>query len=188
MSRTFVTPRGRFELRPERPEDGAFLFKLFRDHNVRILRFAQVSEAEVENLVAMQFKSQTKTYKSLYPETAFSIVACDGENVGRIVEHDEGDVIYVADIIFRPELQGRGLGSALIGALQPQWAARGRGGRAMVMSGNIPSLKMWSKAGFRGELMADEVHYDMRWYPPGHKKHVAKSQDLAAIARMPRTG
>lgn len=174
VHRIYDTPRGRFELRPERPDDDSFLFKLFHDHNVRILRYAQISEAEIENLVAIQFKSQTKTYKSLYPESAFSVVACDGEDVGRIVLHDEGDVVYVADIIFRAELQGKGLGSALIGALQPQWAAQGRGGRAMVMSGNIPSLKMWSKAGFTGELMADEVHYDMRWYPPGHKKRAAR--------------
>ena len=44
----------------------------------------------------------------------------------------------------------------------------------MVMSGNIPSLRMWRKAGFTGAIMADEVHFDMRWYPPGHAKHVAK--------------
>jgi GNAT superfamily N-acetyltransferase len=102
------------------------------------------------------------------------VISWNGEDAGRIVEHDEGDAIYVVDIIFRLDLQGKGLGSALIGALQQEWAGRGRGGRAMVVSGNIPSLRMWNKAGFAGGIMADQLHFDLRWYPPGHPKHVAR--------------
>jgi ribosomal protein S18 acetylase RimI-like enzyme len=166
-TRLVTTTLGPFTLRRERPEDGDFLFNLFKDHNARILRFGGLPEPTIEQLIAFQFQSQTKTYRGLYPDDAFSVVAFGGEDVGRIVEHDEGDVIYVADILFRVDCQGRGLGTALIGALKDEWAARGRGGRALVMSGNVPSLKMWRKLGFDGAPIADGSHLDMRWYPPG---------------------
>lgn len=175
MTRIVETPRGRFELRQERPEDRDFLFALFRDHNQRLLQLGGIAPDTIAQLIAFQFQSQTTTYRALYPESEFFIIARDGEDIGRIIEHDEGDAIYVADILFRVELQGQGLGTALIGTLRDGWAARGRGGRALVMSGNVPSLRMWRKLGFDGPLIDNGAHVDMRWYPPGVTRDKGKS-------------
>jgi RimJ/RimL family protein N-acetyltransferase len=165
--RIVATPRGDFVMRPERPEDDDFLFRLFAADNTEILRLAGFSDEVIEKLITFQYRSQTATYRGMFPDAAYSIVAFDGEEIGRFIEHDETDVVYFVDFVLFPEHRAKGLGSALTYALMQEWAAKGRGTRVKVMINNEPSLKMCRKLGFvQGE--PDEMAYvELRWYPPG---------------------
>lgn len=164
--RTIVTPRGDFILRPELPEDDRLLFDLFAATNIEVLRLAGLPPDMIEKLLEFQYRSQTKTYRSMFPDARYSIVVWDGKDVGRFIEHDETDVVYFVDFVLFPEHQAKGLGSALTRALMEEWAARGRGTRVKIMINNEPSLKMCRKLGFtQGE--PDEMAYvELRWYPP----------------------
>jgi GNAT superfamily N-acetyltransferase len=165
--RIVATPRGDFIMRPERPQDDAFLFRLFAANNTGILRLAGFPDEAIERLVAFQYRSQTATYRGMFPDAAYSIVAFGGEDIGRFIEHDEIDVVYFVDFVLFPEHRAKGLGSALTRALMQEWAAKGRGTRVKVMINNEPSLKMCRKLGFvQGE--PDEMAYvELRWYPHG---------------------
>jgi GNAT superfamily N-acetyltransferase len=164
--RIITTPRATFTLRAEQPEDERFLFDLFVFDNIEKLRAGGIAPQMIEELINFQFRSQTATYRGMFPDAIYSIVSADGKDVGRFIEHDETDVVYFVDFVLLPEYQAKGYGSALTRALMEEWAARGRGTRVKILINNEPSLRMCRKLGFaQGE--PDEMAYvELRWYPP----------------------
>jgi GNAT superfamily N-acetyltransferase len=164
--RIIATPRGDFVLRPERPEDDRFLFDLFAINNMEVLRLAGFPTDVIEKLINFQYRSQTTTYRTMFPDAIYSIVSWNGQDVGRFIEHDETDVVYFVDFVLFPECQSKGLGSALTRALMEEWAARGRGTRVKVMINNEPCLKMCQRLGFTQSEPDDMAYVDLRWYPP----------------------
>ncbi len=163
-SRTIKTPRGDFVMRPETPEDEPFLFRLFVSHNIGMLRLTGLPPDVIEKMIALQFRSQTSTYRGMYPDAIYSIVEVEGEPVGRFIEQDETDVVYFVDFLLFPENRTKGLGSALTRALMQEWAAKGRGTRVKVLMNNVASLTMCRKLGFSEEPEAGG-YIEMKWLP-----------------------
>lgn len=147
--RRYETSRGCVTLRREQQDDEPFLEGLFRSHAERPLRAAGLADAAIGTMLQFQYRSQSSTYRALYPDAAYWIIECAGEAVGRLIEHDEGDKVYFVDFALLPERQAKGLGTAFIELVANQWAERGRGARVEVRVGNTPSLKLCAKLGFR---------------------------------------
>ena len=164
--RTIATPRGDFVFRPQSADDDAFLFRLFKANNTKLLQLAGFPGESIEKLAAFQYRSQTATHRGLFPNAIYSIVEFGGEDVGRFIEHDETDVVYFVDFALFPEHQAKGLGAALTRALMEEWAARGRGTRVEVMINNEPCLKMCRRLGFMQGKPDDRAYVELRWYPP----------------------
>jgi RimJ/RimL family protein N-acetyltransferase len=164
--RTIQTPRGDFIFRPERPEDERFLFELFAAHHGVMLRHSGLPEAMVGNLLESQFRSQTATYRNMYPDAIYSIIGFEGKEIGRFVEQDETDVVYFVDFLLAPQHQAKGFGPAITRALMEEWAARGRGTRVEVMINNEPCLKMCRRLGFTEGKPDERAYVELRWYPP----------------------
>jgi hypothetical protein len=106
--RIIATPRGDFILRPEVPEDDRFLFELFSANNIEILHRAGLPTEVIEKLIEFQCRSQTRTYRTMFPKARYSIVVADGKDVGRFIEHDETDVVYFVDFVLFPGTGQRG--------------------------------------------------------------------------------
>jgi GNAT superfamily N-acetyltransferase len=164
--RIVETKRGLFALRLERPEDDDFLFHLFRANNIDVLHLMGLPEQAIEELIRFQYRSQTATYRGMFPDAVFSIIERDGETIGRFIENDEQDVVYFVDFVLLPERQSQGLGSAFIRAVMDEWAARGRGTRVKILYNNDPSLKMCNKLGMVQSEPDDMGYVELRWYPP----------------------
>jgi ribosomal protein S18 acetylase RimI-like enzyme len=135
-------------MRPERADDDAFLFALFRSHTERPLRRTGLADAAIETLVGFQYRSQTANNRALFPEAVFSIIEMDGVPIGRLVEHDEGATVYFVDFAWLPEHQAKGLGTAYIEMVADEWAAKGRAARVEVRYDNAHSLKLCRNCGF----------------------------------------
>jgi ribosomal protein S18 acetylase RimI-like enzyme len=164
--RTIKTPRGDFIFRPERPDDERFRFELFAAHNGLMLRQAGLSAAMIDNLLESQFRSQTATYRTTYPDAIYSIISFEGGDIGRFVEQDETDVVYFVDFLLAPKHQAKGFGPAITRALMEEWARRGRGTRVEVMINNAPCLKMCRRLGFTEGQPDERAYVELRWYPP----------------------
>ena len=162
--RTVASPTGPLSLRPETPADAPFLAALFASRAAPMLRMAGLPEPQVEQLVALQHRAQTASYRAAFPDARFLIVE-QGSPVGRLVEHDEPGGAYVVDIALLPQRQGQGLGSALVRELQARQAALGLGVRARVAAGNGASRAMFRKLGFV-ESGADQAgDLTLTWRP-----------------------
>lgn len=164
--RTIATPRGDFIFRPERAEDKRFLFELFAAHNGAMLRQAGLPAAMIEKLLEAQFRSQSATYRNMFPDAIYSIIALGGEEIGRFIEQDETDVVYFVDFLLAPVHQAKGFGPAITWALMQEWAARRRGTRVEVMVNNAPCLKMCARLGFAQSQPDARGYVELRWYPP----------------------
>ena len=164
--RTIETARGTFIFRPERPEDERFLFELFGAHNGIMLRQAGLPDAMIETVLESQFRSQTATYRNMYTNGIYSIIAFEGEEIGRFIEQDEVDVVCFVDFLLWPRYQAKGIGSAITRALMEEWGARGRGTRVEVMVSNEPCLKMCRRLGFSAGKPNQHAYVELRWYPP----------------------
>lgn len=146
--RRYDTRAGSVVLRDETPEDDAFLYALFAGHAGRPLRMAGLDEEQIKTLLSFQYRSQSGTHRSEFPNAVYSIIEEDGVAVGRLIEQDEGATVYFVDFAFLPGRQAKGLGTALIEMIADEWALKGRAARVEVRSGNAHSLKLCANLGF----------------------------------------
>ncbi len=135
-------------MRRERAGDGPFLLALFASHAARPLRQGGLPEDAIEKLVTFQHRSSDATHRAMFPNAAYSIIECDGEPIGRLIEQDEGDTVYYVDFALLPERQMKGLGTAFIEMVSDEWAAAGKAARVEVLVNNEPSLKLCRYCGF----------------------------------------
>jgi GNAT superfamily N-acetyltransferase len=148
LLRRYETRSGIVTMRPEQPDDDAFLFALFRSHTERPLRQGGLADAAIETVVVFQYRSQTVNNRARFPNAAFSIIESEGRPIGRLIEQDEGETVYFVDFALLPERQAKGLGTAYIEMVADEWARRGRAARVEVRYGNAHSLKLCRNLGF----------------------------------------
>ena len=133
-----------------------------------MLRLAGFPEEFIEKLITFQFRSQTSTYRGMFPDAIYSIVEFEGEPVGRFIEQDETDMVYFVDFLLFPENRTKGLGSALTRALMEEWAAKGRGTRVKVLMNNVASLTMCRKLGLQRDARRKRLRrYEVVSQAPG---------------------
>jgi RimJ/RimL family protein N-acetyltransferase len=169
------TARGPVVLRPEQPADRDFLYALFRSHAGVELAALAVDPATRDALVAMQFNSQTATYRAEYPAARFDIVERAGAPIGRLVVDDARDAACIVDFALLPEHCGGGLGTAILAGVLASLAGRMRPVVCQVLCTNTPSLRMCRRVGFvhiGGEL----PFLQLEWRPP------AGGSDPAGVA------
>lgn len=112
-------------------------------------------------LVLMQFEAQAAGYAAEWPGHAHDIVTLAGAPVGQQRVHRGAEALHLIDISLGAASRGRGLGTALLRALQDEAAARGLPLRLAVMQGN-PAARLYARLGFvpvgdRG------LHTEMEW-------------------------
>lgn len=146
--RRYATRYGTVTLRPERADDDPFLRLLFDGHAIGVLQTTNMPPDAIRTLLDFQYRSQSGTHRALYPNAVFSIIELDGQPIGRLIEHDEGDAVYYADFALLPDRQRHGLGTAFIEMVSDEWGNRGRAARVEVLMTNEPSFKLCHKLGF----------------------------------------
>lgn len=158
------TATGPVRLRAERPDDEAFLFTLFRGHMLAEIAMMPVDDATREALVRMQFRSQTDTYRTHFPDARFDIVEAGGAAIGRIVIDPGGEAGCIVDFALMPDSRGQGRGTAILAAVLAWFAPLGRPMRCKVMIHNEPSARMCRRVGFM-EISADPPFLQLEWRP-----------------------
>jgi RimJ/RimL family protein N-acetyltransferase len=152
-------------LRPEQAQDAAFLANLFRSAAGRDLALMPVDDAMKDQLLRLQFASQTATYRAQFPAARFDIIEQGGEPIGRIVIDPGTEAGCIVDIALAPDRRARGLGAAILAAVLERFARFGQRVRCQVLEGNEPSLRMCHRVGFRQTgHVPPFVH--LEWRPP----------------------
>ena len=109
----------------------------------------------------MQQRAQDAHYARHFPHARHDVITVDGARAGRLLLDDEEDAVRIVDISLLPAYRGRGIGSALIGALQRDAAAMGREVRLSVVRG-ARAEALYRRLGFR-DADGDAVHASMCW-------------------------
>jgi len=150
------------QLRPSQPGDQDFLRRVYA--SVRAGEIAQTGwdAATAAAFLGMQFDAQDRHYRQHYPQARYDIVEQDGEPVGRLYVARGDDAIRVLDISLLAAWRGRGIGGALLGALQEEAGAAGQRISIQVDTGN-PAFTLYQRLGFR-ELEIHGLYRLMEWH------------------------
>ena len=160
-----ATPHGRLSMRSQTDGDTAFLFDLFASTKAAEMALMPIDGAGRMQLLQMQFRSMTETYRHQYPNARFDIVELDGTPIGRLVTDVRTDCVYYVDIALLAERQGAGIATTLMQAVLEEPRRLGLPGRVKVLSSNTASLRLCSRIGMT--LRADIPPYvELEWSDP----------------------
>ncbi|MGH6870176.1 MAG: GNAT family N-acetyltransferase [Rhizomicrobium sp.] len=155
------SPAGPLAIRAGQPRDDEFRFALFCASRPEL---ALLPEAVRATVLRQQYRAQTASYASLYPQALTAIVERDGRAIGRIVADETPGCLHIVDIAMTPELRGQGAGGAVLLALQ-RLASEARARiRLNVSTANPLAQRFYARLGFR-ETGGDDANLLLEWTP-----------------------
>jgi ribosomal protein S18 acetylase RimI-like enzyme len=147
--------------RPIKPEDDAFLARVYASSRAEELAATGWSEQRKADFCRSQFDAQSAYYAANYPGASFQIIECDGWPVGRLHVDRWENEIRIVDITLLPEFRGTGIGTKLLRDLQKEARAAGKSLTIHVERFNR-ALALYQRLGF--EQVEDKgVYLLMSW-------------------------
>jgi GNAT superfamily N-acetyltransferase len=150
-------------VRPEQPQDEAFLFELYASTRQEELDAWGWPPEMRSNFLTMQFKA-SQGYHIAFPDAEFLIIQGDGVNVGRMIVHRTPEELHLVDIALLPKFRNAGIGAAMLQRIFGEAAATRKPLRLKVLKGSR-AVRFYQRVGFekKGET---ELHFDMEWRAP----------------------
>jgi ribosomal protein S18 acetylase RimI-like enzyme len=148
-------------LRPTRPEDEAFLARVYASSRAEELAITGWPEELKADFCRKQFDAQSAYYAANYPKASFQIIERDGWPVGRLYVDRWEKEIRIVDITLLPEFRGSGLGAKLLRDLQNEARAAGKSLTIHVERFNR-ALSLYQRLGFE-QLEDKGVYLLMEW-------------------------
>jgi ribosomal protein S18 acetylase RimI-like enzyme len=128
------------------------------------LRQLPLPPAQLAQLIAMQQRVHEAGQRAVYPNAEVMILEHGGSAAGRAVLDTTGADWRLVELAVLPELRGRGLGAALLAALQERARAHGAGIGLAVLRTNAAALRLYQRAGFVIDG-GNELQQQMVWRP-----------------------
>lgn len=142
----------RCTLRPARPEDEPFLFRLFAESQEQ-LALLRSNEVLWQSLVEMQYRGRKLSYAATFPEASDSVVCLDdgaGGNtpVGRLLVDRKAERWRIVNVSVLAAYRHRGLGTSVLKECQAQCREAGATLELEVARQN-PAVRLYQRIGFR---------------------------------------
>ena len=150
-----------FVLRPAKPGDEAFLFRLYAETRAEELAGCGWSAAQREIFLRQQFAARRNGYAAAFPGAEHTVVVMGREPVGALIVNRAPEEIRVVDLALRPAQRGRGLGRQLVGKLIEEARATGRPLRLQVLKTNR-AARLYARLGF-APVGENGLHLKMEW-------------------------
>jgi ribosomal protein S18 acetylase RimI-like enzyme len=154
----------RVSLRPATDEDRPFLLDLYGSTRADELDQVVWGEGQREAFLRMQFDLQDAEYRRVHPGGSFDVVEVEDRPAGRLYVGRLPGELRIIDISLLPEHRGRGLGGALITALQREASAAGATVSLHVALRNR-AARLYERLGFVS-MGEDGVYRLMQWGAP----------------------
>lgn len=158
---TLTTPTT-LTTRLAQPADDAFLRRLYASTRDDLRLLVALDPASVDTLIVMQAQAQAAGYRGAYPGAQYLVVEWDGAPVGRLVVDEGPQATRLVDISLLPEVQGQGLGTALLRRLQTATAMRNVPLALSVARANPRARRLYLACGFV-VVTQDATRTEMVW-------------------------
>lgn len=152
---------GPITLRPERPEDEAFLYSVYASARGEELDRTGWDQSTREAFLRSQFAAMRKGYATAFPQAQFAIILVDHQPAGRLVVNRAEHEIRIVDMALLPAHRNRGVGTAIMKGLFAETAKAGKRLRLRVLK-HSAAVRLYQRLGFR-PLEDEEVYYHMEW-------------------------
>jgi ribosomal protein S18 acetylase RimI-like enzyme len=137
-----------FRRRPERSDDEAFLWRLFRQSRPPGEELAGLPDDLRDKLLRQQFVGQARSYAEAWPQAYREIVENNAEPCGRLIASREPGAIVIVDVALLPEHRGRGLGTRLFEALGVEAGVESLRLRLSASATNLAAQRLYFRLGF----------------------------------------
>lgn len=156
-------PHPALSLRPIKPGDEAFLYRVYASTRSAEMELVDWSESDKHAFLWHQFVAQHTYYQQHYATASFQVVLRGNAMVGRLYVRRAPTEIRIVDIALLPQYRGGGVGTQLLHNL---FSEAKRDGKALTIHVERfnPALKWYQRLGFN--LVEDRgVYLFMRWSP-----------------------
>src|SRR5690606_18845547 len=111
-----------------------------------------------------QFTAKSAAYTASYPDAADFIIVKDDTAIGRLLINESPAELRLVDIALLTSFQRRGIGSAILNALQSEASAR-QLPLTLSVQFDSPALALYQRHGFRLLPGHDGVYLQLIWEP-----------------------
>jgi ribosomal protein S18 acetylase RimI-like enzyme len=150
-------------LRAALRSDEAFCRELYASTRDDLRRLPMPAEM-LAGLIAMQQRVHEEGQRAVYPDAEVLILEYGEQPAARVVLDAGGQDWRLVDLAVLPALRGRGLGAALLAALQRRAAGCGASIALSVLRTNGAALRLYERAGFVA-CGGDALRHEMMWTP-----------------------
>ena len=112
---------------------------------------------------AWNVAAQDAYFRDGWSAAAHEIVECDGVPVGYVSVEDRSDLVHLRELVLLPELQNRGIGTALLRQVMTQAQERGVPVQLGTLHANRAAA-LYRRVGFR-EIGRTDTHILFEWLP-----------------------
>ncbi len=161
--------RAGYALRRARGRDRAFQRALFATARADAHLIALWPPAERDAFYNSQFALQDVHYRRFYADADAFIVTRHAASVGRLIVERGKQHWQVIDISLMPDVRGRGLGTALLRAVQAACAAAGAETLGLQVEFGNRARLLYARLGFV-EIENSGAYIAMAWKPAGQLK------------------
>lgn len=151
-------------LRDEQAADLPALRDMFRQQRSDDFAALPLDDAAKIALIDQQFSAQRSDYRHRFPEMRLLVLVEQDQIVGRLYLAKTGDELRILDIALRPGHCGRGLGTALLKAVQAHAAGRSLTVGLQVYRHNRAAA-LYQRLGFM-PVAANDIAWQMVWPQP----------------------
>jgi ribosomal protein S18 acetylase RimI-like enzyme len=170
-------------LRPARPEDDSFFFRLFAESQEQ-LALLRSNEVLWQSLVEMQYRGRKISYATAFPEACDSVLCLDDGDghsspVGRLLVDRKAHRWRIVDISVLREHRGRGLGRMALKECQAQ-CKDAEAKLELEVTPQNPAGRLYRRLGFRvtGEdLLAVRMEWNAAEYGTQGRRKMPKNGD-----------
>ena len=159
-----TSQHGTLRTRPETAADTAFLALLHDSVKGADFALPAVDETMRRQLLDMQFRAMTLSYRAAVPAGVFQVVTLNETPIGRLITDSGPDRFHIVYIALLPEWRNRGLGTTLMTAVLDAPRRRGLVCEATVAVDNLASCRLWARLGFT-ERRRDLTDIVLEWRP-----------------------
>jgi ribosomal protein S18 acetylase RimI-like enzyme len=143
-------------------DDIEFLSEVY--YSTRFEEFSSFgwSEAQIRNLLEMQFNVQKQAYSFQFPEAESLIICKNKEKIGRIIINRTTTELRLVDISLLPQFRNFGIGTKLITDLSKEATDKKLPLSLRVAQNNQAAFRLYQKLGFQ-VTDENEMYISMKW-------------------------
>lgn len=147
--------------RPVTAADTPFLTKLYASTRRDELATTGWPPEMQQQFLQQQFALQDRHYRHHFNDAEFTVIVCDGEDVGRLYYRWQGADLHLIDIALMPECRYQGIGSLIVRELMARVSQTG-GQLELKVERSNPARNWYHRLGF--QLVADlGVYLQLCW-------------------------
>lgn len=141
-------------VRPAAPEDAEFLRTLFMAVHRQSFVAAPLPEAQLTQMLDMQYQAQTQSYAATHPNAVDHVLSKRDMPVGRLCAEQTEAGIRLIDIAIAPDHQSKGIGTSVLTAICTAAHQQGHDVALQVFKGNV-AQRLYQRLGFEPVADAD---------------------------------